>query len=273
MLTMLQVQNVKGDILALPLADFSGGYVVKDIQGLSPVKASVTSTSLAQVDGAQPQSTRRDIRNITMKLGLKPNYAVTSVDSLRAQLYNWFLTGAFVTLKFYKDGLLFATATGTVESCDNSMFSSDPEVNISIICYDPDFYAPVPVIITGNTVANSTNLAIPYEGTSEAGVVFVLHVNRTISDFKIINNRPDNQIQVIEISGSIFSGADISVNTIPGQKSVISTVSSISSSLLFFLQPNAQWTSLEPGINQFRAFCPGAAIPWTLTYTAKYGAI
>jgi hypothetical protein len=50
MLTMVTVQNPSGTLF-LPLTDASQGYVVKDIQGLDPVKASLASSTMAQMDG------------------------------------------------------------------------------------------------------------------------------------------------------------------------------------------------------------------------------
>lgn len=159
MLTKLEVQNVQSNVLPLTLEDASNGYLVRDIQGLDPVKATITSSQMAQVDGAQPQASRRETRNITMKIGLQPNNTLNhDVASLRTNLYNFLISKALVNLSFYTDGSLYATTTGIVESCTNNMFSADPEVDVSIICYDPDFYAPASVVISEGPPPPSTTI-------------------------------------------------------------------------------------------------------------------
>lgn len=273
MLTKVEIVNVRGDVLPLPLTDFSGGYLVKDIQGLDPVKATLTSSSMAQVDGAQPQSSRRDIRNITMKIGLEPDYDTLTVASLRAGLYDYMLTKAVIGINFFLDGALFASTTGTVESLDNNMFSADPEMDSSIICYDPDFYGPSAVTVSGSTVADSTTHTITYGGTSDAGVIFTLSVNRTIAGFSLYNTKPDGTSQTLDFVGALVSGDIVTITTIPRKKSAIKVTSGTPSSVLYGVQPAADWIDLGKGDNLFRAAVSGAAIPYTISYTPKYGAL
>lgn len=273
MLTKVEIVNVRGDVLSLPLSDFSGGYLVEDIQGLDPVKATLTSSSMAQVDGAQPQSSRRETRNITMKLGIKPDYVSTTVDGLRTALYSYLMPKSFSTLNFYKDDSFFASTLAQIESLENNMFSQDPEMDASLICFDPDFYAPAPVIVNGSTVSTSDTVTIDYPGTSDAGVIFTLTANRDISGFSLFNTRPDNISQALVFEGSILTGDVVTVTTIPRQKSVILTRANAPSSVLYGIQPAVSWTSLASGHNLFRAFANGAPIPYTLQYTPKYGAL
>lgn len=273
MLTKVEIVNVRGDILPLPLADFSGGYLVRDIQGLDPVKASLTSSSMAQVDGAQAQSARRDTRNITMKLGLEPDYDTLTVAGLRSQLYQYMLPKAVIGMNFYLDGALFAQTTGTVESLDNNMFSADPEMDSSIICYDPDFYGPNQVTVDGSTVADSTTQTITYDGTSDAGIIFTLTVDRTIAGFSLYNNKPDGTSQTFDFEGALVSGDVVTITSIPRQKSAIKVTSGTPSSVLYGVQPASAWINLGNGDNDFRAAVSGAAIDYTIQYTPKYGAL
>lgn len=273
MLTLVEATNVRSDTLALSLLDASNGYVVKDIQGLDPVNASLTTSTMAQRDGAQAQNARRDTRNITIKLGLEPDYLVSTVDSLRSALYGWFMSKALVDLALYKDDVLFAITSGQVESCENNMFSADPEVDISIICYDPDFYGPSAVTSSSGTVSTTDTTAINYEGNSDAGVIFTLSINRTMSDFTLYNTAPDNTLQSFIVNGSFVAGDVVRINSIPGQKSITLTRSSITSSILFWMDTSSSWITLQKGANNFRAFATGATIPFTLSYTPQYGGI
>jgi hypothetical protein len=275
MLTKLEIQNIRSDTLALPLQDVSGGYVVKEIGGLDPVNATLTSSSTAQVDGAQLQSSNRETRNITLKLGLEPDFSPNNDDvrSLRSGLYEYLMPKANVVLKFYNDDILFAVTAGTVESFENSMFSADPEVNVSIICWDPDFIAPEDAPSSGSTVSTTTTTTIAYTGTTEAGFIFTLNVNRTCAGFTLYVTHPDNTQQKYDVVTSLLSGDVVTVTTIPGSKSIILTRAGASSSLLGAVTTVSVWPNLTKGDNLFRAFASGAAIPFTMSYTPKYGAL
>lgn len=273
MLTMVEIQNALGDTLQLPLMDSSGGYVVKDIDGLDPVTANLVSTTMAQVDGAQFQSANLPTRNITMKLGLEPDYSVSSVSTLRTNLYDYLLPESQININFYLDGSLFATAAGVVESCLSPMFTDEPEADVSIICYDPKFYAPGLVTVSASTVPDLTTQVITYSGTSTTGVIFTLNINRTLSGFTLYNIHPDNTSEMFDVSGSFVSGDVVTLTTIPGSKSLILTRSNLQTSLLNDMTPGSDWISLMKGDNILRAYAAGAAVPFTLSYTPKYAAL
>jgi hypothetical protein len=180
---------------------------------------------------------------------------------------------ALVTLYFYVDGALFATTTGTVESFANSMFSADPEVNISLICYDPDFYAPDPVTVSGNSVVDTSVQTIPYAGTSPVGVVFTMTLNTDLAGFQIYNSKPDGSNQIFDVEGTLKNGDIITITSIPRQKSIMMDRSGIDSSILFYVQPSSDWITLDNGDNDIRVYAGGAVIPFTIDYTSKYGAL
>lgn len=271
MLTTVTVQNSRSGTLTLPLLDSSAGYSVKDIQGLDPGKAALVSTQLAQMDGGQLHNARREPRNITMKLGLEPDYVSTTVAGLRLALYDYFMPKTGVTLGFYFDGVLLATTYAIVESNENNMFSADPEVNISLICYDPDLYAPAPTTFSGNTVNTTVTSAISYPGNSDTGIIFTITFPSTATAIRLYNTRPDNVTQIVDILGSFLAADQLIINTNPGSKAVTVMRSGLAIPGLSYLQPS-QWIALAKGTNQFRAYyAPGGSLPYTVQYTAKYG--
>jgi hypothetical protein len=273
MLTMVSAQNARGDTLLLPLFDDSAGYVVREIQGLSPVKAVLTSSSQAQMDGAQPQNSRRDVRNITMKVGLKPDYAVTTVADLRSNLYSYFMTKNFITFTIFVDDMPFAITAAEVESCDNDMFSSDPQVDVSLICYDPDFYDLDVSSMSSTTVADTSEQTISYDGTTDTGFIFQMTIPSPVSEIRLYNTRPDNIIQLFTLDGAFQANDVLTINTIQGQKAVTITRAGLPISVLYYLDPRAIWPSLAPGDNQFRAFVNASPIAYTVSWTNKYGGI
>lgn len=273
MLTAVEITNIRGDTLRLPLADASRGYSVRDIEGLDPVNATLTTSTIAQDDGAQPQNARRDTRNITMKLGLEPDYMMTTVQSLRSALYDYLMPKANILMGFYVDGDLFVTSQGQVESFENSMFSADPEVDISVICYNPDFFAPEAEILSSNSRADTNTNVFTYEGTSDIGVIFTLNIDRTLSDFTFVNTTPSGIRQRMSVSGSFTGGDIVTINTIPGQKAVTLKRGALVSSVLYYLDTTAQWISLQKGANAIGVFTASAGIPYTVSYTPQYGGI
>lgn len=273
MLTLVEVTNARGDTLELPLLDASAGYSVREITGLDPVTAVLTSSTMAQQDGAQFQNARRDLRNITMKLGLEPDYVETTVQSLRQGLYPYLQPKMNVTLDFYLDGELYVTATGQVESFQNGMFSSDPEVDISILCYDPDFYGTDAMSVGGNTVSTTNTQVITYDGTTEAGVILEMTLNRDLPSFTIYNTTPDNTIQQFSVTGDLRNGDVLTMTSIAGLRSFTITRAMVPFSGMFYVDDSSDWITLQNGDNAFRVFAAGAAISYTVTYTPKYGAI
>jgi hypothetical protein len=240
---------------------------------LGPVAAALTTSSLAQVDGAQPQNARRDIRNITMKLGLQPDYVTSTVQSLRSTLYDYLLTKANVGLGFYIDDVLTYVTSGQVETFDNPLFSDDPEADISIICYDPDLYGPNAQTLSTNTRSDTNANLVDYGGTSEAGLIFSLNVNRVVTDFWITLTRPDNQRQKMEFGGEFVQDDVITVDTRPGSRSITLLRLGVTYPILYTFDQTGTWLSLQKGANQFGAFSSGAGIPFTMTYTPQYGAL
>jgi hypothetical protein len=253
-LTAVAITNSRGSTLTLPLADTSNGYAVRDIEGLDPVDATLTTSSIAQQDGAQPQNAQRITRNITMKIGLEPNWATETVRSLRAGLYDYLMPKANITMGFYFDGELSAVIAGQVESFDNTMFSADPEVDISIINYDPDFYGPAPVEVEGLTKADtSAPILIEYDGTSDAGFIFTLDIDQDIQDVTITNSGPDGLFQKMTLTGPFENEDVVTINTIPGSKSIVRTRGVLTTSALTGFDPTSTWLTLRKGTNTFRA--------------------
>jgi hypothetical protein len=273
MLTALEVQNAQGVTMSFPLGDIEEGYSVQSIDGLDPVKATVVSSSFANLDGEQQQSVRREKRNIVLKLGLEPDFITTSARGLRNRLYGYFMPKSQVKLRFLDDEEPDVEIDGTVESLDSPQFAQDPEANISILCMNPDFVDPTNVHLTGNSVANSTETAVDYAGTIETGFLFRLFINRDISTFSVVNRTLDGQIRKMDFNGPLVAGDVLEISTLPGAKRVTLIRGNAVSSRLYGFAPYSNWLQLFPGRNFLRVAIDGAVIPYSIDYTAKYGGL
>lgn len=273
MLTKFDVRTAQGNQLTLELDDTSQGYKVQEIDGLDPVKATLVSSSFASTDGEQYQSGRRETRNIKIQLGLEPDPLTDSVRSLRKRLYGYFMPKSEVTFVFYMDDGLAVNIVGRVESFETALFTQEPAVDISIICYDPDFYDPVPVHISGSSTAGNVNSIVSYGGEVETGLVFNLNVNRTLTDFTIYHTLPSGELRQLDFSGSLVSGDVLTISTVFGDKGATLTHLGSPKSVLYAISPQSRWIELAPGANLLRVYASGAGVPYTIDYTTRYGGL
>jgi len=282
LLKALTVRNSQGSLLGLPLDDFSGGFVVRDIEGLGPVKATLVSSSFANLDGEQYHTSRREVRNIILKLGLEPDFSSESVHDLRSELYKFFMPKTRATLTFNMfdkfsqsvlDQVLDLEIEGRIETFDPAIFAREPAVDISILCYNPEFRDPRQVIFEGNTVEDLSETLLRYKGTTETGVRFNIIPNRSLNEFTIYQRTPDNQVRIVHYTQPLQQWDELTIGSVIGAKHVTRMRNNVESSQLFSLSPQSAWLELHPGDNHIRVYAQGAPIPYTIEYTDKYGGL
>lgn len=275
MITMLEVRTKRGSLLSLPLEEASSGYILQGVDGLDPVKATLVSSSFANGDGQEYQSSRRDIRNIVLKLDYAPNWENDeTVNSLRKKLYRYLMPKSEVSLRFHQSGgEPDVDIVGVVESFDAPLFEEDPEVSISIVCFDPDFVEPVPMTMAATTVVSSAQELIDYDGTLETGIILVMEVDQPISDFALYHNPPDGSLRILEFMTPLVPGDVLTINTNPGSKGATLLREGTSSSVLYGISPQSNWIELLPGENLIRINSDVHSIPYTITYTNKHGGL
>lgn len=272
MVYKLEVLNSQGATLALPLGDYSNGYLVKPIDGLDPVDANIVSTSFANVDGEQHQTSRRESRHIIMKLGLKMGKA-GSVSTLRAQLMRYFMPKSRIRLSFSREGESDVHIYAIVEKFNCPLFVKEPEATINLTCHQPDFYDPVPYNVASNTTSGVDEVLVDYDGSVETGFEFKMTVNRAVPNFTIdlrSNEGTSNQLRFTE---PLASGDTLTISTVSGDKRATVTRAGSTSSILAGVAPDSSWLNLFPGPNYIRVSAAGAAIPYTITYTSKVGGL
>lgn len=276
MLDKLEVLTEQGVLLSLPLQSLGEGFSVQDIEGLDPVKATIVSSTFGQMDGEQYQSARREKRNIVITLGYEPDFATGTVQDLRKRLYTFFMPKSRVLLRFFQTGEPVVQIYGRVESLVSPKFAKEPTAVISLLCFDPDFYNPSPIVVPGNTTATTAETEHFYPGTVESGILFKLFVNRSnLTEFTIYHRPPSDTLRSLDFATAtpLQSGDVLSISTIPGNKFVTLTRGGVDTSFLFGVSPQSDWISLFPGDNKLRVFAEGAAIPYQIEYTTKYGGL
>lgn len=283
MLNTVEIVNSQGQSLVLPLNNDGTGIYLRGMEGLDPVKANLVSSSFANMDGAQYNSSRRESRNIKVMLGLDPDFSKETVRTLRRDIYNFCMPKTEVLLRFHvfdefdtniiSQNNIFEIVA-RVESCESPLFEKDPAVDISLMCFDPDFLVPTPVVVPGNSTAGTTEFTVDYTGTVETGLIFQLLVNRAMdSGFTIYHRPPDGTLRQVDFTSPLESGDVLTINTNWGSKSVIRSRAGVDSSLLYGMTPQSTWLELLPGLNHFRVYATGAAVPFQLSYTIRQGGL
>lgn len=273
MLERVEIRTDQGLLLSLPLADVSGGYQVENITNLGPVKANHVATSFAKLKGARFQGSKQETRNPVFTLGLKPTAAGVSVSTLRDKLYQFFMTGRTVHMRFIKSGGFVADISGVVEDCDCPLFVKEPKATISIICYDPDFVSPTPTFVPGVTTSSVGELIIDYDGTIETGAEFTLALDREVTSFSIFNTPPNELPEELEFSGLLQLGDTLSIFTHPGAKSATLVRSGAASSFLHGVSPYSTWLQLKPGENAIRWLVAGDPLVYNIQYHKRFGGL
>jgi hypothetical protein len=178
-----------------------------------------------------------------------------------------------VDLRFYRSDGLIVDIAGRVESNEAPPFVQEPQADVSIMCFRPEFVDMDDVVISGNTTSGTTETTVTYPGTIESGFEFKLNVNRSLSAFTIYHKLSDGSLRSMDFVGSLISGDVLTISTVRGSKFATLTRAGVDSSLLYGVDPQAWWAQLQPGVNTLRIYATGAAIPYTVTYFKRYGGL
>lgn len=273
MLTRVEVRTPQGTLLTLPLEDILNGYVLAEVEGLDPVKATLVSSSFANKDGAQFHNSHREPRNLKLKMEFEPDYINSTVESLRKRLYSYLMPKREVYLRFINDNGLEVDIIGMVESHDDPPFAKEPAVDVSLMCFDPDFIDPTPVSMDGTSTELDTETDILYAGNIETGFVLTLTLNRDESAITIYLRTPDSRIHQLDFAALLLEDDILRISTVSGDKGAWLTRAGVETSILYGIPPTTEWPKLEEGTNKLRVYATGLPIPYTFEYTTRYGGL
>ena len=271
-LTTLSVVSSSGETLNFHIGA-STGYQLEEVRGLDPVKADISSSSFGQHDGSQYQSSRRGERNIVMVIGLVPDFVTNTVQSLRLDLARLLMPKRPVTLRMIDSDGSVVSIAGRVESFEAPLFTRTPKVDISIICFDPDFKSHALTTKTGSSVTDITNTAIQYDGSVDTGFLFEMTVNRATNELALVLVNSMGESQRVDFAMALSAGDKIEIGSNFGEKGVWVTKDGLRTPALYTITPNSNFLVLSPGVNQFRVQMAGAAIPWSIKYYERYGSL
>lgn len=279
MLEQVQIVSKNGSYLRLPLGDQSSGITVESIQGLEPVKATLSSSNYATRDGEYFHASRRGSRNILLGLGLDPRYGGGSVSALRRELYSTLSPEMKVDMTFTMAGEPPVVISGVVESLDTPMFTKSPMAMASIVCYDPDFVDPIEVWSSGEGYSGDYIdwRPVEYEGSVPTGFRLELDMNTNGSGegFVVYVIHPNGDELTLEFRAPLQGGDSVHISTVPGSKYATLIRNGSESSILYGVSPQAQWGYFMPGLNYFAVKVTGDTEQsyYEYYYNKRYGGL
>lgn len=254
---------------------------IRNIDGLGPAKANISTSPIGNKTGANFLGTSSDPRNIVLTLAMNPDWVDWTYEKLREKADLYFMDQAKVTLYFETEEKPPVGIVGYVESNEPTLFSKDPETQISIICPDPDFVAETETVLTGLTTDSAID--IQYNGKIATPVYLKVDENVAGVVSQIDTFIRDTFFKVHAAVGApgLVSGDDFyEMFSMPGSKYARLTGTNILGisgltqlSLLQYRVANSEWPVLKPGVNSFSVDTDAGVQDWTLKYYERYGSL
>lgn len=258
--------------LSAPVLQMAGGDMaandqvqIRDIQGLGPVKADVSSTALATGRGEIYQGSSVGKRNIMLTLGLNPDWEVQDMAVLRQKLYSYFIPQQWCKLRFFSSHLPVVEIEGICESVDPNLFSQDPELEISILCHNPDFIDADATLMDG--ILSDVLIQLPFVYTGQLSTGFEFTVKATAprptynSGFTFIMQSPSIP-QQFELSAPIIVDATqyLKLTTIRKMRRIqnIRVADGVATNLMSKMTLGSVWPEILPGNNELTIGINGA---------------
>mgnify|MGYP006331074111 CR=1 FL=1 len=287
MIRAIVIENERSEQLRLTLSNpLETGFMVANVDGLGPGKATINTTPMATNDGALFNSSRINERTITITFIYLP---VPTVEDVRQLSYKYFPLNRKIKLIVETDNRT-AEIDGYVESNEPVIFSKQEGATISIRCPNPFFYLygklgtnvtvfygvnalfqfPFsnegldPVIELG-AIQEKRSQNIYYAGDSEVGMKIIMHALGEVGDVIIYKVETREQMRIpmarLEaLTGSpLVEGDVVTINTNKGEKGAWLEREGKTINILNCLDKNTDWLTLLKGDN-------------LLAYSASFGA-
>lgn len=257
----LEVENKQGG--KLKLSQNETQFQIISVEGLTPPKAKITTTAIANFDGERFKHSKMEMRNIVITLKINGD-----VESNRILLYDFFDNGQYCKI-YYTNSSRKVFVEGYCENVESDLFSQSQTMQISILCADPFwksintelvdlsqsigvFEFPFSIDTNGiefsNFIENKETLVVNY-GDVQSGIIITLFTeNKSIINPVVYNVKTGERLTLIT---TLNVGEVITINTIKGQKSITKIVDGVEENIIKDLEVGSSWLQLEKGTNLF----------------------
>lgn len=280
MIQRIEVTNPNDETLIIDMySPETSGFIVSNIDGLGPVKNSMSTTELTTSDGVKLNHSRLSSRNIVFNLRYYD--ASMSCEELRLNTYRYFPIKKKVKIVIKTDKRYVETY-GYVESNEPNIFDNECGSTISVMCPDPYFYSTgdnglqytefrgvYPLFefpfynessskdIELSSLYLSRKQSIYYAGDTDVGLDLKIGVNGPVKELKIFNETTgewmsfnDNKIK--GITGAYLDQGDIIyVHSIVGEKRIRLERNGKTYNIMNSLDRKSKWLQLIRGVNEF----------------------
>lgn len=255
------------------------GFVIKNIDGLGPVKANINFKELATNDGSIDNSARLSSRNIVMSLQFIES---PTIEETRLKSYKYFPIKRNIKILIETDNRICETI-GRVETNVPTIFSNAEGCQISILCPNPYFYSAgenganqtifygtnplfefpfsneslTEDLIEFGSIENRTEGTIYYDGDAEIGITIQIHAVGEAAGLVIYNTRTRELMRINDdklkslIGSGIQAGDEITITTSRGEKGIYMLRSGVTTNILNSLEKPIKWFQLSKGDNTF----------------------
>lgn len=280
----LKVKNNKGEVLNLST---SNSYDVYKITGLTPPKASVSSSANSTSDGSSVNNIRVPNRNIVIYAAINGD-----IEANRINLYKYFPLKKTVTL-YFSNGTRDVFIEGTVELIECDLFANKRETaQISLICSKP-YFKDVEYLVTSFSDISSlfefpfsipasgiefsaltTNLrkSIINAGDIDTGVIIELFAIGTVVNPILYNVMTGKRMA---FNFTMLPSDTIEINTNVGEKAITLIRNGVRTNALGYMTPDSDWFKLENGDNVFTYEATSGTSNLQITFTSAvlYGGV
>lgn len=255
------------------------GFIIKNIEGLGPVKANINFKELATNDGSIDNSARLSSRNIVMSLQFMES---PTIEETRLKSYKYFPIKRNIKFLIETDSRICETI-GRVETNVPTIFTNAEGCQISILCPNPYFYSAgengsnqtmfygtnplfefpfsneslTEDLIEFGSIENQTEGTIYYDGDAEIGITIQIHAVGEAEGLVIYNTKTreimrinDDKLKSLMGSG-IQAGDEITITTSRGEKGIYMLRSGVTTNILNSLEKPIKWFQLSKGDNTF----------------------
>lgn len=255
------------------------GFIIKNIEGLGPVKANINFKDLATNDGSIDNSARLSSRNIVMSLQFIES---PTIEETRLKCYKYFPIKRNIKFLIETDSRICETI-GRVETNVPTIFSDAEGCQISILCPSPYFssagedgtnqtifYGTEPLfefpfsnesltedLIEFGSIENQTEGTIYYDGDAEIGITIQIHAVGEAEGLAIYNTKTREIMRINDdklkslIGSGIQAGDEITITTSRGEKGIYMLRGGVTTNILNSLEKPIKWFQLSKGDNTF----------------------
>lgn len=256
------IENENGQTLVFN--ELGGAFTINEIQGLSPVPATINMSEMALVDGVKFNSAKVDMRTIELAFTIEYDAAQN-----RILVYDVLHTKALITA-YYKSVTRDVFIQGYVESIEIGYFDNKQVCTVTILCPSPFWKATQEIVnemmqvtrafhfpfastetpkeLVFGEISEIVNLAVVNGGDVQTGLTFELYAKNTVKNPRIFDYITS---KFIGLDFTMQPADLITITTGQGNKTITLLRNGAETNLFNALAPNSMWLQLDPDGNVF----------------------